>query len=96
MHRGITFVAGARPDDASVESFSVVPHRAVLNTDHIDTTSAGALHRLGIAGLPSFLLKNALLEKRWSACCRPGGCSSPRSGWQCPAANTCRRAPTCY
>ena len=34
---------------------------AVHSTRHIDTTYAAALHGLGVAGLPSYLLENALL-----------------------------------
>jgi DNA-binding transcriptional LysR family regulator len=33
-----------------------------MSSSHIDTTYAGALHGLGIAGLPSFVLEDALLE----------------------------------
>lgn len=63
LQRGITFVAGGNgPDDAPAESVTLVPGRPVLSSSHIDTTYAGALHGLGIAGLPSFVLEEALLE----------------------------------
>jgi len=63
LQRGITFLAGGQgPDAAPAESVTLVPSRAVLSSTHIDTTYAGALHGLGIAGLPSFVLEDALLE----------------------------------
>lgn len=63
LQRGITFVAaGTGPDDAPAESVTLVPGRPVLSSSHIDTTYAGALHGLGIAGLPSFALEDALQE----------------------------------
>lgn len=64
LQRGITFLAGGSgPDDAPAESVTLVPTRPVLSSTHIDTTYAGALHGLGIAGLPSFVLEDALLER---------------------------------
>ena len=63
LQRGITFLAGGSgPDDAPAESVTMIPKRPVLTTSHIDTTYAGALHGLGIAGLPSFVLEDAFLE----------------------------------
>lgn len=67
LQRGITFVTGGDGwDDAghepAAESVTLVPGRPVLSSSHIDTTYAGALHGLGIAGLPSFVLEDALLE----------------------------------
>jgi len=63
LQRGITFVAGALgADDTPVESVTLVPLRPVLSTSHIDTTYAAALHGLGIAGLPSYVLEDALME----------------------------------
>jgi DNA-binding transcriptional LysR family regulator len=63
LQRGITFYAGgAGPDDPQAETVTLVPGRPVLSSSHIDTTYAGALHGLGIAGLPSFVLEDALLE----------------------------------
>lgn len=59
LQGGITFVAGTgRPAD----NVTVVPSRPVVTSSHIDTNYAGALHGLGIAGLPSFVLEDALLE----------------------------------
>jgi len=65
--RGITFHAGALPGAAGAaapvaESVTVVAQRPVLTTTHTDTMYAAALHGLGIAGLPSFLVEDALLE----------------------------------
>ena len=63
LQRGITFVAGALgADDTPAESVTLVPQRPVLSTSHIDTTYAAALHGLGIAGLPSYVLEDALME----------------------------------
>lgn len=67
LQRGITFVSGgAGLDDAgndpTAETVTLVPGRPVMSTSHIDTTYAGALHGLGVAGLPSFVLEDALLE----------------------------------
>jgi DNA-binding transcriptional LysR family regulator len=63
LQRGITFLAGGQgPDDAPAESVTMVPKRPVLTSSHIDTNYAGALHGLGISGLPSFVLEDALLE----------------------------------
>lgn len=63
LQRGITFVAGALgADDTPAESVTLVPQRPLLSTSHIDTTYAAALHGLGIAGLPSYVLEDALME----------------------------------
>ena len=77
LQRGITFVAGplARGEAAAADSdgdgnpvetpglsVTLVPRRPVLSTSHIDTTYAAALHGLGVAGLPSYVLEDALLE----------------------------------
>ncbi len=61
LQRGITFVAG---HDGALPGASVtlVPRRPVLSTSHIDTSYAAALHGLGVAGLPSYVLEDALLE----------------------------------
>ena len=61
LQRGITFVAG--PDAAPTESVTLVPPRPLLSTSHIDTTYAAALHGLGVAGLPSYVLEDALMER---------------------------------
>ncbi len=39
------------------------PLRATLGTTHMDTNYAAALHGLGVAGLPSFMVEDALLEQ---------------------------------
>ncbi len=63
LQRGITFVAGGDgPDGVPAESVTMVPKRPVLTSSHIDINYAGALHGLGISGLPSFVLEDAFLE----------------------------------
>jgi len=44
------------------ESFTMVPARSALSTTHTDTLYAAALAGLGVTGLPSFVLEDALLE----------------------------------
>ncbi|MEO7150470.1 MAG: LysR family transcriptional regulator [Burkholderiaceae bacterium] len=53
--RELTFHRGA-------ESVTLVPPRPALSTRHIDTMYAAALAGLGIAGLPSYVAADALLE----------------------------------
>jgi len=61
--REITFLRGNWGDDEPAgESVTLVPNRPVLGTIHTDTLYAAALHSLGIAGLPSFVVEDALLE----------------------------------
>jgi DNA-binding transcriptional LysR family regulator len=61
--REITFVRGASGDSkASDESVTLTPHRPVLGTTHTDTLYAAALHGLGISGLPSFVVEDALRD----------------------------------
>jgi DNA-binding transcriptional LysR family regulator len=63
LQRGITFTCGVSGDDEPPgEVVTVVPRRPVLATAHVDTSYAAALHGLGIAGLPSFVIEDALLE----------------------------------
>ena len=50
------------PGETPGLSVTLVPRRPVLSTSHIDTTYAAALHGLGVAGLPSYVLEDALLE----------------------------------
>jgi DNA-binding transcriptional LysR family regulator len=60
----LTFVRGASGDDEPPgDTVTVGPVRNVaLATVHIDTTYAAALAGMGIAGLPSFVAEEALLE----------------------------------
>lgn len=60
LQRGITFYRGDGDDDR--ETFTTVPHRGTLSTLHVDTNYAAALSGLGIAGLPSFVIEDALME----------------------------------
>ena len=61
--REITFVQGDFGDDEpSGETVTLTPHRPVLGTTHTDMMYAAALQGLGIAGLPSFVVEDALLE----------------------------------
>jgi DNA-binding transcriptional LysR family regulator len=63
LQRGLTFQRGDWGDDEpGGESFTIVPTRSRLSTLHTDTMYAAALHGLGIAGLPSFVIEDALLE----------------------------------
>ena len=76
LQRGITFVAGplgraaqagstegsGQAGEPAGTSVTLVPGRPVLSTSHIDTSYAAALHGLGVAGLPSYVLEDALLE----------------------------------
>lgn len=61
LSRGITFERCGL-DGLAEESFFTVPSRPVLATSSIDTKYACALHGLGIAGLPSFVIGDALME----------------------------------
>lgn len=64
LQRGLTFYTGPWGDDEpGGESFTVVPaHAPALRTAHIDTNYAAALAGLGVAGLPSFVIEDALME----------------------------------
>jgi DNA-binding transcriptional LysR family regulator len=63
LQRGITFHSGHWGDDEPAgDSVTVVPRRPLLSTSHTDTMYAAALHGLGVAGLPSYLIEDALLE----------------------------------
>lgn len=63
LQRGIVFQRGAWGDDEpGGETLTLVPKKPVLATAHMDTNYAAALHGLGVAGLPSFLIEDALLE----------------------------------
>jgi DNA-binding transcriptional LysR family regulator len=60
LMRGLTLQHG---DGTEEITLPIVPSRAALSTTHMDTNYAAALHGLGIAGLPSFMVEDALLEQ---------------------------------
>lgn len=63
LQRGVVFQRGAWGDDEpGGETLTLLPKKPVLATGHMDTNYAAALHGLGVAGLPSFLIEDALLE----------------------------------
>lgn len=62
LQRGIVFLRGGHDDASVTESFTGVPSRPALATSSIDTNYAATLHGLGVAGLPSFVIADALLE----------------------------------
>jgi DNA-binding transcriptional LysR family regulator len=63
FQKGLTLQRG-HDELAPVDSVTLPldAHKSVLSTGHMDTNYAAALHGLGIAGLPSFLVEDALLE----------------------------------
>lgn len=69
LHRGLTFYSGPlMPTKAGAGADSAFTYqipkttRPALATTHIDTMYAAALAGLGIAGLPSYVIEDALLE----------------------------------
>ena len=63
LQRGVAFYRGPWGDDEPAgETFTTPRPRPLLSTSHIDTTYAAALAGLGICGLPSFVIEDALLE----------------------------------
>ena len=63
IQRGLTFYRGAYGDDEpSGDSVTLDVSRPLLSTLNIDLNYASALAGLGIAGLPSFVAEDALLE----------------------------------
>ncbi len=61
--RGLSFVSGGTPGEPDFETFSLPATRhPALATTHIDTMYAAALAGLGIAGLPSYVIEDALME----------------------------------
>ena len=60
--RDIVFHRHAKGESDAAESISLTPTRSALSTIHIDTMYASALAALGIAGLPSFVAADALME----------------------------------
>jgi len=60
LQRGVTFHSGG---GHAGETFTApVRQHSLLSSTHIDTMYAAALHGLGIAGLPSYVAEDALLE----------------------------------
>lgn len=63
LARGLNFVSGGRPGEPGFETYTLVSRRhPALATTNIDTMYAAALAGLGIAGLPSYVIEDALLE----------------------------------
>jgi DNA-binding transcriptional LysR family regulator len=64
LQRGITFHRGPWGDDdaAGAESVVHVPRRPLLSSGHVDTNYAAALAGLGVTGLPSYVIEDALME----------------------------------
>ncbi|MEO6280811.1 LysR family transcriptional regulator [Roseateles sp.] len=60
LSRGLTLQRG---DGLEEITLPIVPSHAALSTTHMDTNYAAALHGLGVAGLPSFMVEDALLEQ---------------------------------
>lgn len=62
--RELSFVRGPfRADGSGAEVVRLPVRRAALSTGHIDTLYASALAGLGVAGLPSFVIEDALVEQ---------------------------------
>ena len=59
--RELTFHRGG-VGEPGPESVTIMPPASLLNTSHIDTNYAVALAGMGITGLPSFVVEDALLE----------------------------------
>lgn len=64
LQRGVTFYRGRFGEDGEGggETFHAMPKRGVLSTLNTDTNYAAALAGLGVAGLPSFVVEDALME----------------------------------
>jgi DNA-binding transcriptional LysR family regulator len=66
VQRGLTFYSGplgGAPDSPGMQVYQLPPSRhPALATTHIDTMYAAALAGLGIAGLPSYVIEDALRE----------------------------------
>ena len=61
--REVVFHGGAWGDDEpGGETITLKPGHSALSTIHMDTMYAAALAGLGIAGLPSFVVEDALME----------------------------------
>jgi DNA-binding transcriptional LysR family regulator len=69
LQRGLVFYSGGWPGSEVSDSLDesetytlVTQEHPALSTGHIDTAYAAALAGLGIAGLPSYVIEDALLE----------------------------------
>lgn len=62
LQGGITFQRGVDARGQAQETVVLEVQATALSTSHLDTTYAAALAGLGIAGLPSFVVADALLE----------------------------------
>ncbi|MGS0757466.1 substrate binding domain-containing protein, partial [Roseateles sp. GG27B] len=63
MQRGLVLQRGGfAGDGVAVETVTLAPSKPALSTGHLDTNYAAALSGLGVAGLPSFLIEDALQE----------------------------------
>ena len=60
--REVTFHRGAADGEPGGESVTLAPGRPALSTIHSDTIYAAALAGMGISGLPSYVVEDALLE----------------------------------
>jgi DNA-binding transcriptional LysR family regulator len=64
VQREVVFHRGAFGDDEPQgEMLTLKPHVPVLASTHVDTLYAAALAHMGVAGLPSFVIEDALLEQ---------------------------------
>lgn len=62
LQGGISFQRAVDQHGRAAETVIYDPQTTVLSTSHLDTTYAAALAGMGIAGLPSFVVADALLE----------------------------------
>lgn len=64
VQRGMLFYRGGSGEDGAdaLETFHAVPRCGALSTIHTDINYAAALAGLGIAGLPSFVVADALIS----------------------------------
>lgn len=63
LQGGITFQRGVDERGQAQETVVLEAQATALSTSHLDTTYAAALAGMGIAGLPSFVVADALLEQ---------------------------------
>ena len=63
MQRGLVLQRGGFAGDGlAIETVTLAPSKPALSTAHLDTNYAAALSGMGVAGLPSFLIADALQE----------------------------------